>query len=320
MSAERHGNVTTENPMVDPIRKVENLLISLEENHIWPNGDRYLWTDAFGLTVLTTLYEATGKQRYLDDAAHLVAEVDRVLGRPQGYRIGEAPERDGQYYHYLAMWIYALWRSSPHLEDHHDKAIGVVHDIHRAFVRPGDGVVWKMEEDLSAPYPNTGLGALDPFHGYVVYNLLDPHVLRDQIAEMKTLMEQNHRLRIEQDLGLGMMLWSSHFFPEEPWAQEQRERSLGTLNLMWHDPPGFFARDPLLPDTKFAFTNYGVALGLEAVDEWPERRSRLLTYFGTYRSGDRYDIDPITHVMRAAALCPEGFLMRGLPDALRPKP
>ena len=37
-------------------------------------------------------------------------EVDRVLGRPVGYRIGEAPDRDGQYYHYLAMWLFALGR------------------------------------------------------------------------------------------------------------------------------------------------------------------------------------------------------------------
>jgi hypothetical protein len=34
-------------------------------------------------------------------------------GRPSagttgGIRIGEQPDRDGQYYHYLAMWLFAL--------------------------------------------------------------------------------------------------------------------------------------------------------------------------------------------------------------------
>ena len=39
-----------------------------------------------------------------------VAEVERVLCRKRGIRIGEAPDRDGRYFHYLAMWLYALGR------------------------------------------------------------------------------------------------------------------------------------------------------------------------------------------------------------------
>ena len=46
----------------------------------------------------------------LSEAEWVVSEVDRVLGRPRGIRIGEEPDRDGQYYHYLAMWLFALWR------------------------------------------------------------------------------------------------------------------------------------------------------------------------------------------------------------------
>jgi len=33
-----------------------------------------------------------------------------VLGRPCGLRIGEAPDRDGQYYDYLTLWLFALAR------------------------------------------------------------------------------------------------------------------------------------------------------------------------------------------------------------------
>ena len=75
---------------------------------IWPNGLRYLWTDAFGVVLLVSLAQELRDDRYVDAAEGVVAEVDRVLGRPRGIRIGEAPDRDGQYFHYLAMWLFAL--------------------------------------------------------------------------------------------------------------------------------------------------------------------------------------------------------------------
>jgi hypothetical protein len=59
---------------------------------------RYLWTDAFGVVLLVSLYAESGERRYLDDAEWVVSEVDRVLGRRRGIRIGEAPDRDGQYW------------------------------------------------------------------------------------------------------------------------------------------------------------------------------------------------------------------------------
>ena len=80
----------------------------MRAERIWPNGLRYTWTDAFGVVLLVSLYAELGEQRFLDEAEWVVSEVDRVLGRPRGIRIGEAPDRDGQYFHYLAMWLYAL--------------------------------------------------------------------------------------------------------------------------------------------------------------------------------------------------------------------
>jgi hypothetical protein len=80
----------------------------MRAERIWPNGLRYTWTDAFGVVLLVSLYAELGERRFLDEAEWLVSEVDRVLGRPRGIRIGEAPDRDGQYFHYLAMWLYAL--------------------------------------------------------------------------------------------------------------------------------------------------------------------------------------------------------------------
>jgi hypothetical protein len=132
---------------------------------IWPNGPRYLWTDAFGVVLLVSLYARLEEQRYLDEAQWLVAEVDRVLGRPRGIRIGEAPDRDGQYFHYLAMWLFALAVLGRQMPRYQLTGVELARDIHAAFLVPGHGVWWKMREDLGAPYPGYEFGGLDPFDG-----------------------------------------------------------------------------------------------------------------------------------------------------------
>ncbi len=129
------------------ILTVLNKLDWMHAQHIWPHGLRYLWTDAFGVVLLVSLYHELQDERDLAEAEWVVAEVDRVLGRPRGLRIGEAPERDGQYYHYLAMWLYALDRLGRVQPAYRDKAIDLVRQIHPVFVLQGMGVVWKMQED-----------------------------------------------------------------------------------------------------------------------------------------------------------------------------
>ncbi|MCX8176548.1 MAG: hypothetical protein N3E48_04895, partial [Candidatus Bathyarchaeota archaeon] len=108
---------------------------------------RYLWTDAFAVCNFVELYRLTGEVKYKDLAVNLVDKVHNVLGRHRedderrgwisglgeedgkkhptkgGLRIGkrlrerkpDEPldevlewERDGQYYHYLTKWMYAL--------------------------------------------------------------------------------------------------------------------------------------------------------------------------------------------------------------------
>ena len=282
----------------------------MRERRIWPNGRRYLWTDAFGVVLLVSLYRILGDNRYLEEAEWVVAEVDRVLGRRVGIRIGEAADRDGQYFHYLAMWLFALGRLGTIRDGYCERAVTLARAIHPRFVAPGVGVTWKMLEDLSGPYPGYGLGAIDAFHGYVVYRLLDADALAGEIAEMRDLVERDyHRLSIAQDLGLGMMLWLSHVFPGEPWAVVQRERALVMLDSMWVDPPGYFCREPGLPQIKFAFTNYGVSLGLQSVGARIEWVERLNAFFAGYRSGDAYDTDAITHVMGCTSRLPGDFIV-----------
>src|SRR4029078_5413805 len=205
------------------LRDIDYVLAKLafmRAEHIWPSGLRYLWTDAFGLVLLVSLYEQLKEQRFLDEAVSLEAEVQRVLGRKRGIRIGEEADRDGQYFHYLAMWLYALSVLGRYVPAYRDKAIALARDIHGPFVVPGRGVIWKMKEDLSGPYPGYGFGALDAFDGYVSYRLLDEQTLGYEIAEMKEIIDKTAPdLVITQDLGLGMMLWMTHFFPGEGWAE-----------------------------------------------------------------------------------------------------
>jgi predicted alpha-1,6-mannanase (GH76 family) len=177
------------------LRDIDYVLTKLHwmrEHHVWPNGLRYLWTDAFGLVLLISLYSELHQQAYLDDAEKLVRDVDRVLGRSRGIRIGEAADRDGQYFHYLAVWLYALTCLSEHISQYRARAIALARDVHRAFVLPGRGVIWKMKEDLSGPYPGFGYGALDAFNGYVAYRLLGEQALEPEIMEMRELIERDY--------------------------------------------------------------------------------------------------------------------------------
>ena len=162
----------------------------MREQRIWPNGLRYLWTDAFGVILLVSLYRELHEDKYFAEAEWVVTEVQRVLGRPRGIRIGEEPDRDGQYFHYLAMWIYALAMLGKHDPRYRQKGVDLVQQIHDPFLMPGHGVVWKMKEDLSGPYPGFGLGALDAFDGYVSYRLLDEDALSREIADMRVLVER----------------------------------------------------------------------------------------------------------------------------------
>jgi hypothetical protein len=277
---------------------------------IWPNGQRYLWTDAFGVVLYVSLYKRTGDDTYLERAQWLVGEVERVLGRERGLRIGEAADRDGQYYHYLAMWIFALSRLGRIIPGYRERAVELAKEIHRPFTLPNRGVWWKMKEDLSGPYPGFGYGALDPYEGYAVYTLLEEPSLAIEIAEMRRLIESSYRdLDVVQDLGCGMLLWLTHMFPQEEWAKLQRRRCLATLEHLWLEDEDCFCRSPDERETKIAFTNYGIALGLQSVGEQPSRVSRLKQHFETHGAGNGYAREAITHVMACVADLPGDFLL-----------
>jgi len=113
--------------------------------------------------LLVSLHHALAEESYLAEAEAL-GGGRRAGARPprRGIRIGEEPDRDGQYFHYLAMWLFALHVLGRTKPAYREKAIALARAIHPSFVVPGVGVIWKMAEDLSGPYPGYGLGALDP--------------------------------------------------------------------------------------------------------------------------------------------------------------
>ncbi len=300
----------------DHLPAVRARLKWMKSEGIWPDGPRYLWTDGFGVVLLTSLAEALGDEAFIDQAEAVVADVDRVLGRRHGYRIGEASDRGGQYFHYLTVWAFALGVLSRHRPQYRGRAIELIRDVHPRFLTSGRGVWWKMTEDLSGPAPGFGLGALDPYQACAVYRSLDGGTgdLASELSDMRDLIDMTWRdLHITQDLGLGMMLWSTRWCHDERWAALHHTRSLEQLNHLWVDPPGYFCREPRAHAVRFAFTNAGVALGLQAAGAHQPRVERLLRYFDRYQSGDHYDREAITHVMACVARFP-GAMIPGPSD------
>ena len=295
----------------DHVSSVLRRLAWMEDEGIWPGGLRYLWTDGFGVALLCSLADATGQDHFLDRAEGVVADVDRVLARSPGYRIGEAADRGGQYFHYLTVWAFALGVLGDRRPGYRERAVTLVRTVHPRFVMPGRGIWWKMAEDLSGPEPGFGLGGLDPYQARAVYRFLDAGTgaLGRELDDLAGLIELGWRdLVITQDLGLGMMLWSAGRCGDEAWGVEHAARSLAVLDRMWIDPPGYVCREPGEAGVQFAFTNYGVALGLESVGRHPDRVETIIAHFDDYRSGDHYDREAITHVMGCVARLPGTFL------------
>jgi hypothetical protein len=168
---------------------------------------RYLWTDAFGVVNFLTLN----------------ANYTQLGG---GLRIGKmdesGPNGDGQYHHYLTLWMFALNRVSLATGDlsYNNQAIALAKAIHpRFFVNRQSTrlrMVWKMSMDLSTAL-RPSEGNLDPIHGYVIFQLLQATarqfdiagtgVLDEEISDYKRVMKRRGRHIVSSDLlDLGMAL------------------------------------------------------------------------------------------------------------------
>jgi hypothetical protein len=253
---------------------------------IWPHGPRDLWTDALGVICLLSIHQERKEDRILAEAEWVAQEVDRVLGRRKGIRTAERVDAQGQTFRAQALWLFALHRLGQILPQYRHRALALVREIHAPFVRPGAGIIARMEEDLSAPFAGSGPGLLEVFLGLAVYNQLDRDALSPEIEELEGMVLKTYEsLAPDHGVDLGLLLWITHFFPNKTWAHSLRERALTALDGRWVDPPGYFRRN--LPEpwggpvrsNRLALTNLSAAIGLQAQGLWAERVERLHRYF-----------------------------------------
>ncbi|KAL2113910.1 hypothetical protein VUR80DRAFT_1763 [Thermomyces stellatus] len=307
---------------------------------------RYLWTDAFGVVNFITLYKETSKPAYLELAKALVRTVHDVLGRTRdgsqrlpgamdehplkgGLRIGKmdeaGPDGDGQYHHYLTIWMFALNRLclASGEKTYNDLAVELAESIHPHFLRRDARnrrrMVWKVSTDLKRVLVNSE-GHLDAATGYEVYHLLQRtaqhfdnsvSVLKTEVQDyLDMIVQRSGALLPSHDtLDLGMGLWICQFGTRAVWgdfASESLENARDIVDRL----TGLPARQRL------AFREFGFCLGVKcggADEELLEKVRSLIKFWEDYADskdpnyGDT-DLRPISLVMYAAALIPgEGF-------------
>ncbi|EEH19825.2 hypothetical protein PABG_02084 [Paracoccidioides brasiliensis Pb03] len=340
----------------------------------------YLWKDAFGVLNFLTLFKETSltadnkaaANNYLLFAQRLIVTVHDVLGRTRdgssrlpdatdeeplrgGLRIGKeeetGPNGDGQYFHYLTMWMFALNRMSMATGDpsYNRQAVSLAKAIHphfflnRASERPH--MVWKVSMDLSRPLVASE-GNLDPIDGYVVFRLLqasalkygDGVILEEEIGDYKRVMARKGDYLVTRDpLDLGMTLWTAHWFAErEKWARDLSNRCVAQLRNPHCTPdPGDLPQDSGLFDEnhflesslqlRLAFREFGSCLGIgcltstkssDVAAELNARSNEIITQWQNYISSSLTpdDLKPITRVMYSTALIPGAFKSRYLGD------
>jgi len=237
---------------------------------------RYLWTDAFAVCNYLGLAEATGDDELLGLAIRLVDQVHHVLGRHRpddarrgwisglegdeaerhptagGLRIGKlraerAPDepldpeaewdRDGQYFHYLTRWMWALGRVSRVTGEsrYHAWAVELAGVAYRAFAYPRDDGVprhlsWKMSVDLSRPLV-ASTGQHDALDGFVTMSCLQAMapegrpVLVREVSELEGLCRDGAWATADA-LGIGGLLTDGWRLVQLALAGRQRGRAL----------------------------------------------------------------------------------------------
>lgn len=303
---------------------------------------RYLWTDAFGVVNFISLAAREGNINYLTQAEILIESVHNVLGRERpgghhcqwlpgaseahptrgGLRIGKTneedePDGDGQYFHYLTKWCFALNRMYLATDDekYNKWAVELLEAAHPAFVRQSTDPInrppkmyWKTSIDMKRPMV-TSEGNLDPFDGLVTVRLVkdsapDPSAtLAHEEADFAAMVAAKWPHYSSSDpLDLGEALWLSHWELGEKWANEVSDRSADALDLLWES--GYFQQPP---GYRLAFREFGTTLGFQtnprafAHVDWGRRIDTLHSYWSHHVLDRDQDISP---VMLAASLVP----------------
>ncbi len=290
---------------------------------------RYLWTDAFAVCNWLGLFVEEGDTEAMQRALQLVDETHRILGRHRpddarrgwisgldeergamhptigGLRIGKnLPERtsdqpsdvalewdrDGQYYHYLTKWMYALGCVSRVTDDprYRGWAVELARTAHTRFsVRDAAGspvgLHWKMSIDLSRPLVPS-MGQHDPLDGFLVYNGLQAGSDGDIAFDLGREIHDLSQICVGRDwftddaLGIGGLLTDAYALGrgmgdgslnEPALLGNLLESSLAGLELLVRRRIFEESAERRLP-----FRELGLAIGLHAVDRLKERIDR----------------------------------------------
>ncbi|KAL9000461.1 MAG: hypothetical protein Q9169_000978 [Polycauliona sp. 2 TL-2023] len=299
---------------------------------------RYLWTDAFGVLNFLTLYKKTSDAKYKALAQSLIGTVHKVLGSTRdgksrlpgatdgnalggGLRIGKinaiGPDGDGQYHHYLTIWMFALNRMSLACGQttYNDYAIALAKATHPRFFDDVKSstprMYWKIAMDLSSPLVASE-GNADALDGYVVLSLLaasseDPRCLATEIADYQRVIDRKGRHIVSHDmLDLGMTLWLAHWGS----ASSHSAQRLGARCIeLFKELVSTGSLDGSSLN-RLAFRDFGAVLGLRCYDvkgsRYEPQIHRLFKMWEEYLGAQPEDLKAINQVMYAAGLIPGG--------------
>jgi hypothetical protein len=239
-----------------------------------------------------------------------------------GLRIGKDDEAgsdgDGQYHHYLTLWMFALNRLSmaTNEQTYNDQAIALAKAVHPYFFVYREGphprMVWKISMDRQHALVNYQ-GNLDPIDGLLVFRKLqaasdNKTVLAEEIADYQRIIDLKGKHFISHDtLDLGMTLWSAHWLADkEPYFTNLQQQAESQLENLYSQ--GYLK---VTTSKRLAFREYGTCLGIRCLgdrdDELQKFREGIIETWERHRDDTPRDLRPISEVMRAAALIPGAF-------------
>lgn len=302
---------------------------------------RYLWTDAFGVINFINLAIESSSITMMIFAKRLVYSVHEMLGRTRdgtarlpgatdehplrgGLRIGKVNEGghdcDGQYHHYLTLWMFVLNRLSVATEasEYNDIAIELAKAVHHSFVthQPSGNltVARKTSADMKTILVPSQ-GHLDAITGSVIFRLLQDtankdgrasDLLEEEINDYIKLSGRMANLRPSEDpLELGMGLWISQIYPKDNWAIGFKARALTMAEKALYTSSRSSAKQRL------AFREFGACLGIRCgegnVSEIGTTVWEIIFFWETHvASGLDEEVQPISQAMYVAVRIPGG--------------
>ncbi len=217
-------------------------------------------------------------------------------------------DRDGQYYHYLTQWMHALDRMSRVTGDptYNRWSIELARTAHARFTyNPKGGgqrrIYWKMCIDLSYPLV-TSMGQHDPLDGLITYSELQTTArkyseqsagadLSEEIADI-TRIYRGISLITDDPLGLGGLLTGAYKIAQLVIADNFYQSDLlETVVASSSIGLDSYVREPHLKlpaDHRLAFREFGLSIGLQAVERLKGLLEQYPGVFKKYRSAQSH--------------------------------